>query len=214
MPKFTGLHLICLLHASLLFAAPLPCFASLQRPTTITKATMIDVMRFDSPASAQAFSAMDDRVMGGISRSRMRFDPAGHAVFEGTVSLEQNGGFASVRAAMSPPGGEPVGAIRLEVMGDGKRYKLALRLDGSFDGVSYQAAFDTRAGEWMIIDLPLAAFIPGFRGRQVAAPPLNWQAVRQVGLLISDKQTGPFALALRRISVLPAKATESSPPRG
>ena len=54
---------------------------------------------FTDPNAASAWHAIDDRVMGGISRSTLRHDPAGHAVFEGTVSLERNGGFASMRSS-------------------------------------------------------------------------------------------------------------------
>ena len=54
---------------------------------------------FSDPAPVDAWAAIDDRVMGGISRSRLRHDRAGHAVFEGTVCLERNGGFASVRSS-------------------------------------------------------------------------------------------------------------------
>lgn len=46
------------------------------------------------------WAAIDDRVMGGISRGRLRHDAAGHAVFEGNVSLERNGGFASASLAL------------------------------------------------------------------------------------------------------------------
>jgi hypothetical protein len=45
------------------------------------------------------WATVDDRVMGGISRSELRSAPTGHAVFEGEVSLERNGGFASVRSS-------------------------------------------------------------------------------------------------------------------
>lgn len=47
----------------------------------------------ESAKAASARHAIDDRVMGGISRSTLRHDPAGHAVFEGAVSMERNGGF-------------------------------------------------------------------------------------------------------------------------
>ncbi|MEO5697497.1 MAG: CIA30 family protein, partial [Burkholderiaceae bacterium] len=39
---------------------------------------------FSDSASVDAWAAIDDRVMGGISRSRLWYDPAGHAIFEGT----------------------------------------------------------------------------------------------------------------------------------
>ena len=51
---------------------------------------------FSVPTAADAWSAIDDRVMGGVSRSRLRHDTAGHAVFEGKVSLAQDGGFKIV----------------------------------------------------------------------------------------------------------------------
>ena len=40
---------------------------------------------FSDPAAVTEWHAIDDRVMDGISSSRLRHDPAGHAIFEGTV---------------------------------------------------------------------------------------------------------------------------------
>lgn len=36
---------------------------------------------FADAQAVQGWTAVDDRVMGGVSRSRLRYDPAGHAVF-------------------------------------------------------------------------------------------------------------------------------------
>ena len=55
------------------------------------------LIHFSDPKELACWSAIIDAVMGGRSRSRMHFDPAGHAVFSGTVSSENNGGLASVR---------------------------------------------------------------------------------------------------------------------
>lgn len=168
---------------------------------------------FDRPESVVTWSAIDDRVMGGVSRSALRFDSAGHALFAGTVSADNNGGFASVRSAVVWQAGgrfdragfdaSGYGAIELEVRGDGHRYKLALRTDRSFDGVNYQAAFDTSAGTWSRVRLPLADFQPTWRGRPVPdAPPLREARIEQVGLMIADRQFGGFELAIRRIRTL------------
>lgn len=81
---------------------------------------------FSVPAAADEWQPIDDRVMGGKSHSRLRHDPAGHAVFEGEVSLARNGGFASVRsdpAARGKPGAEDG---LFEVRGAGRQYKLSL----------------------------------------------------------------------------------------
>jgi NADH dehydrogenase [ubiquinone] 1 alpha subcomplex assembly factor 1 len=89
----------------------------------------------------------------------------------------------------------------LSVMGDGKRYKMNLRTEDTFDGVNYQAEFQPQAGQWIEARVPLSAFVPNFRGRPVpGAPPLNPALVRQVGLMIAGWQAGPFRLCVRRIS--------------
>jgi NADH dehydrogenase [ubiquinone] 1 alpha subcomplex assembly factor 1 len=124
-----------------------------------------ELFRFDTAASVADFSAIDDRVMGGRSASRLRHDPAGHAIFEGEVSLADGGGFASVRSRSLPLGDAQAVTCRIEVLGDGKRYKLGLRTDDHFDGVNYQATFEPVSGEWTVLRLPLASFRPTWRGR-------------------------------------------------
>jgi hypothetical protein len=161
-----------------------------------------DLYRFDDPRAAAAWEAVDDRVMGGVSRSRVRHDPAGHAVFEGTLSLAQGGGFASVRApAALPAAAAGTQAWLLEVRGDGRRYKFTLRTSASFDAVSWQASFDAPPGEWRTARLASGDFMPTFRGRRVDAPPLDPAQVRTLGLMLADRQAGAFALALRRIAI-------------
>jgi hypothetical protein len=158
---------------------------------------------FDTPASTQNWQAVNDGVMGGLSVSRLRFDSAGHAVFEGEVSLENNGGFASVRASHLDLGCADTLAYGLTAWGDGHTYKLNFRTDSSFDGVNYQAAFTPAPGLWTQTILPLAAFEPSFRGRLVqGAQALQPGAVRQVGLMISNRQAGAFRLMVKSIETL------------
>ena len=157
---------------------------------------------FSCPGPVASWNPINDGVMGGISRSQLRHDPAGHAVFAGQVSFENNGGFASVRCQPADLGRQAVIAYLLEVRGDGKRYKLNLRTDNGFDGVNYQAGFLPPAGIWTTCRLASADFLPSWRGRPVVdAPPPDTNRVRQIGLMIADRQEGPFALAVRSIAV-------------
>lgn len=157
-----------------------------------------ELFRFDSAASVTDWYAIDDAVMGGVSRSRLRHDAAGHAVFEGVLSLDNRGGFASVRSRPRDLGAAGAVAYLLEARGDGRRYKLNLRTDDAFDGMNYQAEFEPPAGAWASVRLPLDAFAPTFRGRHVpGAPPLDPARLRQVGLLIADRQAGSFSLDVR-----------------
>ena len=85
--------------------------------------------------------------------------------------------------------------------GDGRRYKLNLRTDNSFDGVNYQVQFHPSAGIWTTCRPASADFLPSWRGKPVPdAPALDTSRVRQIGLMIADRQEGPFVLAVRSIA--------------
>ena len=144
---------------------------------------------------------INDAVMGGLSDSRLYFDPAGHSVFSGNVSFANNGGFASVRSTINL-GVSGVSAYFLDVMGDGKQYKFNLRTDTAFDGINYQCRFHPPAGIWTTCRLDCADFLPTWRGRVISdAAPLSPENVRQVGFMIADRQDGQFSLAIRRLAV-------------
>ena len=157
---------------------------------------------FTKPTSVNVWNAIDDRVMGGISRSRLRHDPAGHAVFEGTVSLERNGGFASVRSSPAPRGKAGAAVCVIELRGGAKQFKLSFLTEDGFDSLHYQAGFAPDTHDWQTIRLPLAVFRASFRGRDVpGAPALDPARIRQVGLMNAGRQAGPFALDIRRIGL-------------
>jgi hypothetical protein len=155
-----------------------------------------DTMLFAfTEAEADLWRSVNDGVMGGVSSGSFRIDPAGIGIFAGEVSLENNGGFASVRAATGPRDLSASKGLRIRVRGDGRTYRLRLHNNAGMDGIAYQAGFDTRSGEWQTVTLPFAAFQPTFRGRVPPnAPPLDTRQIEQVGLMIADGQAGPFTL--------------------
>ena len=157
---------------------------------------------FADPTAAGAWRAIDDRVMGGVSRSTLRYDPAGHAVFAGAISLDRNGGFASVRSSPGERGQPGAEACLIEVRGDNRPFKLSLLTDDGFDTLNYQASFAIAGASWETLRLPLADFRASFRGREVSnAPALDPARIRQVGLMIAARHAGPFELHIRRLSL-------------
>jgi NADH dehydrogenase [ubiquinone] 1 alpha subcomplex assembly factor 1 len=150
---------------------------------------------FGRPADVETWQPVDDVVMGGVSSSQLRVTAEGRGLFAGQVSLAHNGGFASVRSQPRRVDLEGYDGLELRVRGDGHRYQMRLRTDPRFDGIAYGASFDTLPGAWQTVRLPFSAFRPTFRGWTVPdAPPLQLDQVYSFGLLISDKQAGPFRL--------------------
>ncbi len=143
---------------------------------------------------------IDDVVMGGVSQSTLQPYSRGVACFSGVVSLEQGGGFASVRTEPRKWNTAGARAFVVRCRGDGRHYKFTVRTDDGLDGVQYQSRFQPPRGEWAEVELPLANFVATFRGRPVAgAGPLDPAMVRCVGFMVSDRQAGPFELLLEWI---------------
>ncbi len=141
---------------------------------------------------------VNDGVMGGISRSRVTLTNRNTLLFSGTVSLENNGGFASIRHTAQDFDFENGDGIWMCVKGDGKTYQLRVRTSDRFDGIAYKADFKTEKDIWQEFRIPWEAFSATFRGHKVkGAPELKGHQIQQVGFLIADKQDGDFELEIQ-----------------
>jgi monofunctional biosynthetic peptidoglycan transglycosylase len=161
-----------------------------------------DVTMFDfREDSTSDWIIVNDGVMGGLSQSEFTGSGEGYATFQGTMSLENNGGFASVRALVPSVLPSATTTVTLRVRGDGRTYQVRFRTDRRFDGIAYMAEFSTVVGEWLTIELPISEFRPTFRGwTPPDAPPLVPGEIRQVGLMVADKKAGPFRLDVQSIT--------------
>jgi NADH dehydrogenase [ubiquinone] 1 alpha subcomplex assembly factor 1 len=152
-------------------------------------------MDFSNPNTLRDSWIVNDGVMGGVSQSSLRQDEDG-MFFEGMVSLENNGGFASMRSSVRFPQGTQL--IELIAKGDGKRYKLVLRTELA-PRVTYVADF-IALPTWQTYRFNLSQFKSTFRGRDVNAPTLSFSDVIDFGILISNNQAGSFAIQLKTLT--------------
>lgn len=157
-----------------------------------TRETMTD---FTDPDIAGQMRIVNDDVMGGQSASRVLADPQG-LVFSGVVSLENNGGFASVRCPAQFA--HAVSVLELSARGDGQRYQLIMRTELATLVPLYKCSF-VAAPDWKTHQFQTRDFDAAIRGRPVAAPPLIFSKVKEWGIMIADKQSGGFRLQLRSL---------------
>jgi monofunctional biosynthetic peptidoglycan transglycosylase len=166
------------------------------------------------PSSPQ-WRVVNDTVMGGVSSSSATPLERGVVRFAGLLSLENNGGFASIRADSSEFAFSEDGDLILQVRGDGRTYTVDLRTGERQGAFSYKQAFRTRAGEIMQIRLPLRDFQPTAFGRSMPlAGPLNPSRVMSFGFMLADKKSGPFRLDVLSVRFDPTPAPQVSGPAG
>jgi hypothetical protein len=143
----------------------------------------------------------DDGVMGGLSNGNMIFEQD-HGIFNGNISLDNNGGFSSVfRAVENLP--KDAESLVIDVKGDGQSYQLRLVIYINGYRLAYRNDFKTTANKREKIKLSVADFKATFRGRMIkSAPILNSVAIREVGFLMTKKVAGQFSLSVFELSFL------------
>ncbi|PMM00326.1 CIA30 family protein [Vibrio breoganii] len=156
---------------------------------------MID---FTQPNEHQQWQAVNDNVMGGISQGHFTFD-GNYSLFEGELSLANNGGFSSINRSIEPLSANKP-QVELSFIGDGRTYQLRLSTWKNGDRITYKHEFSTTNGTEQTKVFQLDDFQAIFRGRLImGAPTLVAQEIEQIGFLIADKKAGPFSLKLLRI---------------
>ena len=73
---------------------------------------------------------VNDGVMGGISQSNIYLNEVNNIIFAGNISLENNGGFASIRRGFDGNQLKEASKFLLRVKGDGNIYKLSFDNEG------------------------------------------------------------------------------------
>lgn len=139
---------------------------------------------------------INDGVMGGLSQGELFPGRNGTAVFRGTVSLENNGGFSSVRCNTGKIDVKGYSILELHLKGDGKKYQVRIR-ENSSDYYSYISTFKT-SGEWEKIEILLAEMYPSFRGRTLNLPNYSGKSMVELSFLIGNQKAETFRLELQR----------------
>jgi monofunctional biosynthetic peptidoglycan transglycosylase len=169
------------------------CLAALVQPDSAREdggeRTLFQFQEEEDP-----WRAVNDDVMGGVSRGGARATVDGYLEFAGRLSLENNGGFSSVRSQSQPLGLAGYAGLVLRLKGDGRRYYLNAHTQDRPSGSSWRADLPTEAGTWVEVRVPFSDFVWTRFGRALVTDPLDPAGIRSIGFTIADGTEGPFRL--------------------
>lgn len=141
----------------------------------------------------------NDVVMGGNSSSKLEKSEEGNALFTGTVSLENNGGFASLQSHFPSKNIKGYKKAFIRLKGDGKNYQF--RMKSNLRGrASYVYTFKT-TGKWETIEVPLEEMKPVYRGRDLDLPNFSADEIQEIRFLIGNKKEEKFQLEISKIEL-------------
>ena len=158
------------------------------------------IFDFSSNSDVQNWRIVDDVVMGGRSNGEFSVSKDGHGVFSGEVSLENNGGFSSVRYFMNDMPIKPENNIRIRLKGDGKTYQLRIKNNRRYE-YAYMHEFKT-TGEWQEIEVQANEMYPIYRGNRLNRPNYNHDSINELSFLIGNGKPETFQLLIDRIEVV------------
>jgi NADH dehydrogenase [ubiquinone] 1 alpha subcomplex assembly factor 1 len=157
------------------------------------------IFDFNKNSDVQDWIVVDDAVMGGESSSTFKLNDDGFGIFEGSISLDNNGGFSSVRYRFQKTMIKECTSIVIKLRGDGKNYQFRIK-SNSGDYYSYIATFST-SGEWQEIEIPLKDMYPSFRGRRLDQPNFSKDYIEEITFLIGNKKKEKFKLLIDKIEL-------------
>jgi len=158
---------------------------------------------FAGADAAKEWQVINDGVMGGVSEGKIKITDKKTLEFFGTLSLENNGGFSSVRTKAKKLGMEKGDVLLVRVRGDGREYAVNLHVPRPLVAFSYRAAVQTKKDEWVEVELPLDKFEATSFGRPAKdAGPVDPQEINGLGFLLGDKKAGPFKMEVEWIKVV------------
>lgn len=154
---------------------------------------------FNDNVSIEDWKVVNDGVMGGLSKGYFSVNAKGHGFFRGTVSLENNGGFSSVRYRFDARNTSKFSKVQIQLKGDGKSYQFRIKADVS-QRYSYISNIET-SGDWEIISIDFSEMYPAFRGRSLDLKNYSGKEMTEIALLIGNKKEETFALEIDYIQL-------------
>ena len=167
----------------------------------LTAMIMNSLLLFDFSSSSawSGWEVKNDVVMGGKSSSDLSRSKEGNAVFTGDVSLENNGGFASLQYHFTPKDIRGYDKAIIRLKGDGKEYQFRIKASLN-EKASYIYTFKT-SGEWQVIEIPLDKMEPSYRGNKLDQPNFNANQIQEVRFLIGNGKAENFRLEIDKLAL-------------
>jgi monofunctional biosynthetic peptidoglycan transglycosylase len=175
--------------------------------------SMVFVLITNSPNSKIDFgknkdgnnwNVVNDGVMGGLSKGSSTLTEDS-ILFTGEVSLDNNGGFSSLRSSFSNKDLASYKKVKIRYRSEGISLAMTLSLSRRWYVPNYKMSLEGTKGNWKTITLNLADF-EKYRIGKPMGETLDQQAQAEIirfGFITDEKKYGAFEFEIDYIEFLP-----------
>ena len=152
---------------------------------------------FGQNTGGQDWMIVNDGVMGGLSKSTAIFTK-NSLLFKGTLSLQNNGGFASIRSGKGKFDLSKYTTVKIKFRSTGRDFSLRFADSELYFKPNYKHNFSSSTGEWEIAELKMSDFkeytMGQLSGATVSKDKL--ENIIRIGIILSDKKEGSFEIEI------------------
>lgn len=155
---------------------------------------------FGKGKDGATWQVVNDGVMGGVSKSTKSIN-ANSLVFKGTVSLENNGGFASIRAPYGKYDLSQHENIEIKYRLSGQVASMTFDKDYPFYIPNYRLQLTDVSGNWAILNYKIADLAECYLGEPTGkkiSSEIQKNIIR-MGFIVANKKAGDFELEVEYI---------------
>lgn len=150
---------------------------------------------FGEGSGGEDWYVVNDGVMGGLSEGRARLTP-NSILFEGEISLRNNGGFSALRDPFGARDLSGFRSVEIRYKSSGQDFAYTLEKSPRFWIPNYKMPLPDSQGDWVVVTHKLLDFEESRLGKPTGAKvdqAILSQIVR-TGFINTGKQAGPFRL--------------------
>ena len=167
---------------------------------TIFTFTMTETTKkidFGKGKSGDNWLIINDDVMGGRSSSSFELQE-NSLIFKGNVSLENNGGFASLRSPFGKVDLSNYKTVTIRYKGSQRGFAFTLENERAYYRPNFKKMFLPKSTDWETVTLTLSDFEAYSFGRNIGynlTPKIQEDIIR-MGIILNDKKSGAFELEI------------------
>lgn len=144
---------------------------------------------------------VNDDVMGGLSTSQVVVDSIGY-IFSGDVSLDNNGGFASLRSPRDNYNLEIYTVMKIRYKSTDRDFAIVLERHNQYYMPYHKQICESNKDGWVTSEFLLSEFKEYRLGEETGnvMESKSLQDIRRFGIVINDKAAGPFRVEVDYIA--------------
>lgn len=141
------------------------------------------------------WGVIDDGVMGGLSKGNLDFAD-NKLIFSGKVSLENNGGFSSLKSPFQKTDLSAYKELVMRVKGEGQKFAFTMETSRTWYYPNFKKELELEGGDWQTLRIPLAEFEKTQVGRPMGEQmqKSDLAQVLRIGFITNSKKASSFKL--------------------